>query len=48
MKELGEYLQDVRRSNGVSLLEVASDLKVDVLLLENIESANIRAFKDVY
>ena len=48
MKELGEYLQDVRRSNGVSLEEAASDLKVDELLLENIESANIRAFKDIY
>ncbi len=48
MKELGEYLQDVRRSNGVSLEEAATDLGVDVLLLENIESANVRAFKDVY
>ncbi len=48
MKELGEYLQDVRRNNGVSLEEAASDLKVDELLLENIESANIRAFKDIY
>ena len=48
MKELGEYLQDTRRSNGVSIEEVASDLNVDVSYLENIESANVRAFKDVY
>lgn len=48
MKELGEYLKDVRRSNGVSLEEAASDLNVDEALLENIESANIRAFKDIY
>ena len=48
MKELGEYLQDTRRSNGVSLEEAANDLEVDVSYLENIESANIRAFKDVY
>ncbi len=48
MKELGEYLQDVRRNNGVSLEEAATDLNVDSLLLENIESANIRAFKDMY
>lgn len=48
MKELGEYLQDTRRSNGVSLEEAASDLNVDVSYLENIESANVRAFKDVY
>lgn len=48
MKELGYYLQDIRRSNGVSLEEAASDLSVDVSYLENIESANVRAFKDVY
>ena len=48
MKELGEYLQDVRRNNGVSLEEAASDLNVDAILLENIEEGNIRAFKDIY
>ena len=48
MKELGYYLQDTRRSNGVSLEEAATDLNVDVSYLENIESANVRAFKDVY
>lgn len=48
MKELGYYLQDTRRSNGVSLEEAASDLNVDASYLENIESANVRAFKDVY
>ena len=48
MKELGDYLQDTRRSNGVSLEEAANDLNVDVSYLENIESANVRAFKDVY
>ena len=48
MKELGEYLQDVRRENGVSLDEAASDLNVDEALLENIEDGNIRAFKDIY
>ena len=48
MKELGYYLQDTRRSNGVSLEEAASDLNVDLSYLENIESANVRAFKDVY
>ena len=48
MKELGEYLQDVRRENGVSLDEAASDLNVEEALLENIEDGNIRAFKDIY
>lgn len=41
-------MKDTRRSNGVSLDEAASDLNVDVSYLENIESANVRAFKDVY
>ena len=48
MKELGEYLKQTRRNHGVSLEEAASDLNVDVSYLENIESANVRAFKDVY
>lgn len=48
MKELGFYLQDTRRSNGVSIEEAANDLNVDSSYIENIESANIRAFKDVY
>ena len=48
MKELGYYLEDTRRSNCVSIEEAASDLNVDVSYLENIESANVRAFKDVY
>ena len=48
MKELGFYLSDTRRSNGVSIEEAASDLNVEEAYLENIESANIRAFKDIY
>lgn len=48
MKELGEYLKDTRRSHGVSLEEAAEDLHLTVCELENIESANTRAFKDVY
>lgn len=48
MHELGEYLKDVRRSNGVSLEEASIDLDIDEALLENIEDGNIRAFKDVY
>ncbi len=48
MKELGEYLKETRRNHGVSLEEAASDLSLTVNELENIESANIRAFKDVY
>ena len=47
MKELGEYLRDHRLSNGVGVEEAASDLNISKDDIENIESGNIRAFKDV-
>ena len=48
MKELGQYLKKTRISNGVSLEEAADDLEISSVQLENIESGNIKAFKDVY
>ena len=48
MKELGDYLRRVRISNGVSLTEACEDLGFSTSQLENIESGNVRAFKDVY
>ncbi len=48
MKELGEYLRRTRISNGVSIAEVAEDLNFSTSLLENLESGNVRAFKDMY
>ena len=48
MKELGDYLRKVRISNGVSLTEACEDLGFSTSQLENIESGNVRAFKDVY
>lgn len=48
MKELGEYLKRTRISNGVSIAEAAEDLDLSTSQLENIESGNVRAFKDVY
>ena len=48
MKELGEYLKSARIKNGVSLTEVSEDLNLSTALLENIESGNVRAFKDIY
>ena len=48
MKELGEYLRQTRISNGVSLTEACEDLELSTSHLENIESGNVRAFKDVY
>ena len=48
MKELGEYLKRSRIKNGVSITEACEDLEISTSHLENIESGNIRAFKDVY
>ena len=48
MKELGEYLKRARIENGVSITEACEDLELSTSHLENIESGNIRAFKDVY
>ena len=48
VKELGEYLKDVRINNGVSLEEAAEDNELSASQLENIENGNIKAFKDVY
>ncbi len=48
MKELGYFLKTERVENGISLTEASEDLNLSTALLENIESGNIRAFKDVY
>ena len=47
MKELGEYLKDKRKENGVGLEEAAEDLNLTKDDIENIEAGNIRAFRDV-
>ncbi|MCI8548605.1 MAG: helix-turn-helix domain-containing protein [Bacilli bacterium] len=48
MKELGSFLKRARISNGVSLDEAASDLSLSITQLENIESGNTKAFRDIY
>ena len=48
MKELGEYLKKTRIGNGVSITEACEDLEFSTSHLENIESGNVKAFKDVY
>ena len=48
MKELGEYLKQTRIGNGVSITEACEDLDFSTSQLENIESGNVKAFKDVY
>lgn len=47
MKELGEYLKEKRKENGVGLEEAAEDLNLTKDDIENIEAGNIRAFRDV-
>jgi len=47
LKELGEYLQEKRKDNGVGIDEVAEDLNLSRDDIENIEAGNVRAFKDV-
>lgn len=47
MKEIGETLKEARENIGVSIEEVASDLKVRPNQIENIEAGNMKAFKDV-
>lgn len=48
MKEIGEYLKETRIEAGVSLDEAAEDLNLSENVLKNIESGNVRAFKDIY
>ena len=48
MKEIGEYLRDERRKNGVSIDEASEDLEVNPSLLEALESGNSKAFKDIF
>ena len=47
MKELGVYLRDVRRNNGVGIEEASDDLNISSAILENIECGNTRAFRDM-
>lgn len=48
MKEIGEKFRDARENMGISINEVSEDLNVTVDQIENIESGNMEAFKDVF
>ena len=48
MKEIGEQLKTARESIGVSIEEVAEDLKIRPTQIENIEAGNSEAFDDVF
>ena len=48
MKEIGEKLREARENMGISMDEVSSDLNVNIKQIENIESGNMEAFKDIF
>ena len=48
MKELGEQLSVLRKSNGVSKEEASNDLGITEKELECLENGNFKVFKDVY
>lgn len=48
MKEIGEKFKEARENMGISINEVSEDLNVTVDQVENIESGNMEAFKDVF
>ena len=48
MKEIGEKLKETRESMGISIEEVAEDLKLRPSQIENIEAGNLEEFKDVF
>ena len=47
MKEIGETLKEARQNIGVSVEEVAGDLKVRPSQITNVEEGNTKAFKDI-
>ena len=47
MNEIGERLQEVRESHGVSIEEAADDLNVKPSVLKSLEDGDIKKFKDV-
>ena len=48
VKELGEELSILRKSNGVSREEASNDLGISLTELECLENGNFKVFKDVY
>jgi cytoskeletal protein RodZ len=47
VKEIGEIFRETRENIGISIEEVADDLKVNVDQIKNIEEGNIKAFENV-
>lgn len=47
MKELGESFKEKREEIGITTHEVANDLNIDQIVIENLEDGNAKVFKDV-
>lgn len=47
MEEIGERFKEKREEIGITVEEAANDLKVDPILIENLESGNHKVFKDI-
>lgn len=48
MDEIGNLLKSTREESGISLIEASKDLEIKDIILENIESGKIGAFKDIF
>lgn len=48
MKEIGERLKETRESIGISVEEVAEDLKMRPSQIDDVEAGNMNAFKDIF
>ncbi len=47
MKYIGEQFREKREEIGISIAEVSNDLKVDAVVIENLEDGNDKVFKDI-
>ena len=47
MEEIGEKFKEKREEVGITVEEAASDLKIEPILIENLESGNHKVFKDI-
>ena len=47
MKYIGEQFKEKREEIGISISEVSNDLKIDSIIIENLEDGNDKVFKDI-
>ena len=47
MKYIGEQFKEKREEIGISISEVSNDLKIDSVVIENLEDGNDKVFKDI-